>query len=288
MLPDDTGLLARIKKVAASENFIVGVCDAAPLNLDITCFTPFVSRDHLKRTDPSAILPGVKSIIVVGVPHTIKDFLPVPEGAGMLSVLGVTEDYHIVVKTLLEKLVAELKLCASFMYKILVDSPTLDERALAVKSGLGFIGRSGLVISKEYGSQFNIGLLLMDVDVFKAENFNKMAECPPNCCNCINACPSGALSETGGFDVAKCISYLTQKDNLTPDETALVAKSRCLYGCDICQNACPFNHPQSTPWVMPEDWLYMSDDDFTKAYGHTAMMWRGAELLRRNAKILCT
>jgi len=259
---------------------------------------------------------------VVGVPFAVEDFPPVPEGAGVLSLLGVVEDYHVTVKALLKKLVDKLHVHVSFTHKILVDSPTLDERALAVRAGLGFIGRNGLVISPEYGSRFNIGVLLTDLPLAQppalwatpfqgrglsmqtpypeAELSDKQSPlpgkgaggetwvhtntCPPNCQKCIDACPSRALSASGSPDPSRCISYLTQKDNLTPDEAMLIG--RHLYGCDICQNVCPFNLSAPTPWANPDNWLSMSDADFTKAYGHTAMLWRGTALLRRNAAIV--
>ena len=277
-----------IKAFAKRENCITGICDTTPLALDATCFTPFVSRNHAKRTCPDANLPGAKSIIVIGVESKIEEFPPMPEDAGILSVLGVAQDYHVVVKALLKKLVDELRVHTNFMYKILVDSPTLDERALAVRAGLGFIGRNGLVISPEYGSRFNIGVLLTDIEYGK-DTKGRMpplhvvtASCPPNCRKCITACPSKALSESSGLDATRCISYLTQKDNLTSEEAALMG--RHLYGCDICQNVCPLNHAVPTAWANPNDWLCMSDADFTKAYGHTAMLWRGPDILRRNAQ----
>ena len=271
------------------EKCIIGICDATSLRLDTTCFTPFVSRNHLKRTNPTANLPGAKSIIVVGVESKIDNFPPMPDGAGILSTLGVVDDYHIIVNSLLKRLAKELQLHTNFMYKILVDSPTLDERALAVRAGLGFFGRNGLVISPEYGSRFNIGLLLTDIEIAgKAKEVvahtknGKAGACPPGCNNCITACPSGALSESGGLDASRCISYLTQKDNLTPEEANIIG--RHLYGCDVCQDACPLNSPGATAWANPNDWLNMSDADFAKTYGHTAMLWRGAGLLRRNAR----
>jgi len=267
---------------AKHEGCIIGVCDAAPVVLDATRFIPFVSRDNVKRSDPAASLPGAKSIVVVGVQPKVGDFPTMPEGAGILSVLGATEDYHIVVKALLTRLVEELQVHTNFRYKILVDSPTLDERALAVRAGLGFLGRNGLVISPEYGSRFNIGLLLTDIDILSLGKPQNVG-CPSSCLSCINACPTGALSESDSSDASRCISYLTQKDNLTQEEAILMGNH--LYGCDLCQDVCPFNHPQPKAWANPGDWLSMSDDDFTNTYGHTAMLWRGTALLRRNAKL---
>ena len=316
-----------VKNFAKREGCIAGICDATPLPREDNRFTPFVSRNILKRTDPAANLPGVKSIIVVGVESKIDAFPPMPEDAGIISVLGAAKDYHVTVKALLKRLTVDLEQHASFTYKILVDSPTLDERALAVRAGLGFLGRNGLVISPEYGSRFNIGVLLTDIPwdsltsgcyktrqlrsveersdeaIQKYVAFAGFMDCFANarndggnefcnglpspcstCRRCVDACPTGALSDTEGFNAALCISYLTQKDDLTPEEAALMG--RHLYGCDICQDVCPFNRPQPTPWAMPEDWLVMSDDEFDKTYGHTAMLWRGAELLRRNAKAI--
>ena len=318
MAQDGGTLTETIQNFAQHENCIVGICDTTPLPHNVGRFTPFVSQNILKRSDPAANLPGAKSIIVVGVEAKLENFPPMPGGAGVLSVLGVNPDYHVAVRALLKRLADELQKHTDFKYKILVDSSTLDERALAVRAGLGFLGRNGLVISREYGSRFNIGLLLtdipwdrgtdsvstppldscslvcapLDMDVLLSpliendSNIKLVTEEPSpchNCRKCISACPSGALSDSGEYNAARCISYLTQKDDLTPEEAALMG--RHLYGCDVCQNACPFNRPQPPPWAMSEDWLTMSDDDFVNAYGHTAMLWRGVELLRRNARV---
>lgn len=264
---------------AKNENCIIGVCDGLPIPY-FPGNIPFVSSDPRRRSDPSAILPGVKSIIVVGVPYEIAPSSPVPEDAGILSALGVVGDYHITVKSLLKKLVARLQQQISFKYKIQVDSPNLDERAIAIKAGLGYIGRNGLVISKEYGSRFNIGLLLMDIEQAFTQK-NKSHSCLPDCRNCVDACPTGALSDR--MNVNRCISYLTQKENLTTEEEALIGLH--LYGCDICQNACLHNQPTPIYWANPKEWISMPDTQFKEKYGHTAMMWRGADLLRRNAKV---
>lgn len=287
-------LTTAIKNFATQENCIIGICNTEPLPLHPEGITPFVSKDPIKRTDPTASLPCAKSILVVGVPSKIKDYPPMPEGAGIISMLGVTEDYHTTVKTLLKKLAQELQQHTKFMYKILVDSPTLDERALAVKAGLGFIGQSGLVISKKYGSRFNIGLLLTDIPIsdvafdLACNDSGQLSPnlcCPTNCHKCIKACPTKALSDASGptrYNVANCISYLTQKDDLTQEEATKLG--RHLYGCDICQDVCPHNPTQPTAWARPEDWLNMTDDEFAATYPDTPIMWRGTALLRRNAK----
>ena len=301
LFPQTGGVLTEtVKNFAKREKCIAGICDASPLPYAYERFTPFVSRDRTKRTNPAANMPGVKSIVVVGVEVEAEDFPPMPEDAGVISALGVTSDYHVTVKALLKRLAEELRQHTNLTCKTLVDSPTLDERALAVRAGLGFIGRSGLVISPEYGSQFNIGLLLTDIPLTqKTDSTNNnpaqavkasltevdiASKCPSNCRKCIDACPNGALSNSGGLDARRCISYLTQKDDLTAEEAATIGHH--LYGCDICQDVCPFNRPQPAAWAKPKDWLAMSDADFAGAYTHTAMLWRGAALLRRNANAI--
>ncbi|MCL2047445.1 MAG: hypothetical protein FWG87_01845 [Defluviitaleaceae bacterium] len=279
----------RLNAFAEKHNIIAGVCNAEPLTLPDK-FVPFVKNTE-KRTNPQLSLKGAQSIVVIGVAN---------------SPLVADDDYHVRVRGLSRQLAAELGVEE---YKILVDSPALDERALAYRAGLGFYGRNGLIISKRFGSRFNIGcLLLRERLVFVKEATTQKDEgegvacsriapscltscspnCPPDCNLCITACPTKALSEHGEFDVTKCVSYLTQKDTLTPQEEALVAIGGQLYGCEICQDVCPFNSKksQSCGQINPQDWLLMSDEDFKEKYAHTAILWRGADILRRNAGIL--
>jgi epoxyqueuosine reductase len=281
-----------IKSFAARNGCIAGICDAAPLAREpyATGFTPFVNNDLDKRTDPAATLPGVKSIIAVGVgwkPDDVGDITDASRRMGQLSSLGCCNDYHKSIKNILIDLINEIKININgdFKYRILIDSPDLDERAFAVRAGLGFYGRNGLVVSQAFGSRFNIGLILTDISSHPADASppGSIKGCPPDCRRCIDACPTNALKTNNAFDTSRCISYLTQKNELTPEEEALLGNQ--LYGCDICQDACPFNAPCGKKYINPADWLDKSDVDYFKqAYGNTAMLWKGADILRRNAQ----
>ena len=272
---------------------IAGICEPTPLDEGRPLksnFVPFVSQDIRKRVDPSAILSGVKSIIVIGVGNTIstnphqEEFDPLAQAE--LSSLGAVSDYHIRVRDALKSLVVyiltleEFKHKGDFKHKILVDSPTLDERAFAERAGLGFFGRNGLIISPRFGTRFNIGLLLTDIP--SATTKHELKQCPDDCRRCIQACPTGALRKSGILNTKRCISYLTQKENLTPEEQALIGNQ--LYGCDVCQNACPFNSFYTPVSIDPKKWMAMTDDEFATEYGHTSILWRGASILRRNAQ----
>jgi len=275
-----------LQAFAAEHECIIGVCDASPL-----CptrlgsgFVPFVSRDINKRVNPEATLPGVQSIVAIGVGYCSSLISHAP-GTAQLSSLGTNDDYHPRVKALLRQLVAELAPQYNFKHKILVDSPTLCERSFAQRAGIGFLGRNGLLISQKFGSRFNIGLLLTTLAPPAFNHDVSFAGCPPSCHKCINACPAGALKDAAPLDAVRCISYITQKKDRTPQEDSLIGNQ--LYGCDICQDVCPFNAPRAATTVDPQQWLNMSDQEFTQKYAHTAMLWQGAELLRRNANANC-
>ena len=280
-----------LQEFAEKHGCIVGTCDASPLDESrYSGFVPFVSTDVKKRTDPAAILPGVTGVIVVGVGQVG----PADTGANVegehpiLSSLGTDDDYHVRVRALVRQLVDELKQHYNFKHKILIDSPNLDERAFAVRAGLGFLGRNGLVISQKFGSRFNIGLLLHNIKELSNAAIPAQQYCPPNCRLCIDACPAKILQTNRYENRTSCISYLTQKKELTPAEEALIADSNQLYGCDICQNVCPFNACRETNCIDARIWLRMDDTAFAEKYGHTAMLWQGAEILRRNAALLKT
>jgi len=270
----------------------ISVCSAEPLQQSVSGFTPFVSPDIAKRTNPAAILPAVQSIVAVAVPHSMSALQSHTAGTAELSSLGTNTDYHPIVKNYLKDLAAFLQktIGQPFAYKILVDSPTLDERAFAHRAGLGFFGKHGLLISLKFGTRFNIGLMLTDIPLNKLEKIispvaEESASCPPNCNRCISACPNSALSLGKPLNIHKCISYLTQKKELTTEESPLLHNQ--LYGCDICQDACPFNKPRSKAYINPQDWLNKTDAEFKAQYGHTSMLWQGTEILRRNASIVC-
>ena len=275
-----------VQNFAKNNHCTIGICDAFPLDpayLQKSAFVPFVRQDIKKRTDPDTILPGVQSIIVVGVGATapVQNQIKSAADTAQLSSIGTNYDYHPRVKFVLDQLVSDLLQHTSFNHKILVDSPTLDERALAQKAGIGFLGRSGLIISPQFGTRFNIGLLLIDIPL--KSTAVSQGKCPTACRLCINACPNGALQPERPLDAARCISYLTQKKEWTGEEKTMLHDQ--LFGCDICQDACPFNatpHPKT--YVNPQQWLDMEDAELAEKYAHTAMLWQGTEILRRNAQ----
>ena len=292
-----------LAKFAEENKIIIGACPPEPIctkRLGASLFVPFVSKNITKRTDPAAVFPEVESIFVVGV----KGMSIRSEAASMkqpqirhvsLSSLGTDIDYHLRVKDVLLKLTNALEHSLSaqdgfnFKSKILIDSPTLDERALAYRAGLGFFGRNGLITSPEFGSRFNIGLLLTNIDWGVVNGFVQqlpkalLSSCPTDCKLCMQACPTGAIVEGSSLNTSRCASYLTQKKELSPDEEALMGS--LLYGCDTCQDVCPLNSPREKTYVNPQDLIDATDEEIKSKFAHTAMLWQGVDILRRNARI---
>ena len=260
-------------------NFTIGITDASQIKndrLQTSGYTPFVSRDISKRLDPKRIFSDAKSIVVVCVPYDTADFY------SNLSSLGVCDDYHKRVKDVLMDVAANFEdVYGPFNHKILVDGPTLCERTLAVRAGLGFFGKNGLVISPEYGTRFNIGVMITSVLLDESHKTMDLQACSHDCNLCIEACPNGALSEGKPLEAGLCISYLTQKEKLTAEEEKLLHGQ--LYGCDICQNVCPKNTPHKSTYLNPEDLLILSESEIAERFNYTAMSWK-IKLLKRNAK----
>lgn len=225
----------------------------------------------------------VKSIIVFFFPYSNenvnKKYLP--------AKLAYGSDYHNVLKDELERFVVKLEVLNK--YEILVDHGYLDEKKCASKAGLGVIGLNNLFISEEYGSFIVLGEILTDYEIEEYENHD-FKGCI-NCNECIKSCPNNALDN--GFDKSKCLSYLNQSKTNRFEELEKIDK---VYGCDICQDVCPYNIKSRVgheKLSFKEDavlnldgFLKLDLNSFTNKYSEKSFYWIGYLKILRNLLFL--
>ncbi|MBN1505862.1 MAG: tRNA epoxyqueuosine(34) reductase QueG [Sedimentisphaerales bacterium] len=221
----------------------------------------YMHRNLEKRIDPARLRKGAQSVIVVALNYKIAESTPQDEMVGIAhptspqsairnpeSTMGKVaayaqyEDYHPFMKSLLRELASfvSVRVGRPDRYKICVDSTPLIEKALAVRAGLGFVGRNHLLIHPQLGPQVLLGELVTTVPIQPDEPAGGTCH---DCDRCIKACPTGALRPDGFLDARRCISCLTQypsKEGPAPDTHGW------LFGCDECLRACPF-HDQAPP-----------------------------------------
>ncbi len=226
------------------------------------------------------------SAIVVGLSYNKID-IKVKESEVYFSSCACGDDYHIVIKEKL-KFIEEYLRASGYLAYISVDNSFIDERYLAYKAGLGFYGKNNLLINEKYGSFFFIGVILTDA-IFDYSDINTNS-CL-NCNKCVEACPTKAINETGILNGNKCLSYITQKRNITESEKQYV--NNCVYGCDICSNVCPHNQniPQSNNFISKGielidyyKFLNMSKEEYKVLYKNNSSYWRGKKVIDRNIK----
>ncbi len=228
-------------------------------------------------------LIGYESIFVVGLGYP-NTYLKHEKDRLTASMYTYGYDYHDVMRTMMHEALKDLDI----EYKALVDNHTINERKCLEMTGLAFHGKNNLMIHKDLGSFFFIGLVLTKEKYpeYIVENTLSCGDCTI----CIKACPVGALDN--GFDWKTCISgYNQEKRSLTDYE---ISKNTLLMGCDICQRVCPFNRgvnsnhveafkEKPTSYVIIQDLFDLSNRKFMKKYGKHAYTWRGKTLLLRNA-----
>ena len=247
------------------------------------------------RRNPELLLPGAKTMVVCAFPYYHSN----NSTAAGFAMYAQGDDYHEVVRTRLQK-VTELLSSEGFSCRICVDSAPLLERYWAVKAGVGFIGRSRLLIVPGKGSYYFLAEVLTDAFI---EADAPIADGCGECQQCIRACPGGALRAQSGFDARLCLSYLTiEHRGDLPDELEGKSMGQLMnggiYGCDVCQRVCPHNRKCSdTPIVefhrreslrslTPEDILEMTPEVFTEIFRHSPVKRAKLLGLQRNARAL--
>jgi len=242
-------------------------------------------RAYLRR-DPRLLLEGLQTIIVLAYPYP-QYKLSTPEGLEVSRFANpMLPDYHKRIKGLLNALVRELRaIYPKDRFKSFVDSGPLLEKAIANRAGIGFFGKNTSLIIPGYGSYFHIAEILTTASI-PYQPTEPMPSYCSHCQLCIKACPQNALVGPYTLDARKCLAYLTVEFE---GELKLLTVNgiKCFYGCDICQEICPFNPPKSSIIALPraKKFLNMSPEEFQNLFGKSAFLRAGLARLKRNIEL---
>lgn len=244
-----------------------------------------------KRLDPRKLVPGAKSVISLQYNYyTTKELL---EPSYKISKYAFGHDYHQIIKAKLYELLNFIqKEIGKVDGRAFVDSAPVLERAWAKKSGLGWIGKHSLLITKQKGSFYFLAELILDSELVYDQEL-KTDHCG-NCTKCVDACPTQAILPNNSVDGSKCISYFTiELKNELPN--SMKGKfDDWIFGCDICQNVCPWNRfskSHNEPYFEPHpdllemnksDWEEITEDVFKKIFKKSAVKRTKFNGLKRN------
>ena len=208
-----------------------------------------------KRADLSLLQPGLRSVVVVGVNYytgALPTHLRDDPSRGIIASYAWGSEYHDWVRSRLHQLAAFISGSGhtAVAYRAYVDTGPILERELAACSGLGFVGKNTNLIHPRFGSRFFLGEILLDIELPETEREPHRGKCG-NCTRCLEACPTGALVAPYVLDARRCISYLTiELKGVIPREFRPLIGNR-IFGCDICQDVCPWNQRFSQPTRQP-------------------------------------
>ena len=255
----------------------------------------FEHKNIEERIKPKLSLASAKTIISIAVayPHKLKQQ---PQKTaykrGKFTPNSWGLDYHYVLQDKLDRLAKGIEeLTADFEYKGMVDTGALVDTAVAQRAGIGFIGKNGLVISKEFGSYMFLGELITNLDIEPDQPVDYGCG---DCNRCVTACPTSCLIGDGSMNAKRCLSFQTQDKGVMDLEFRKKIKT-VIYGCDICQICCPYNKGLDNPLATEIDpdlshpellpFLELSNGQFKEKFGPVAGSWRGKNILQRNAII---
>jgi len=290
----------KIKQLAAERGFDhCGIAKAVPLNEDARRLEAWLNKgyhgsmqymaNHFDlRIDPTKLIPGAKSVITF-----LKNYYPNQNqisNAPKISKYAYGTDYHLVIRNQLNQLLHEIRsLVGDIAGRGFVDSAPVLERSWALRSGLGWIGKNGNLLTKHSGSFFFIATLITDLNLVPDDPFVK--DFCGSCTRCIDACPTEAILPDKVIDGSRCISYFTieLKEAMIPEQMKGKFEN-WMFGCDICQDVCPWNRfskPHSEPEFAAkeailnfskEDWASITEEHFKHLFKDSPLArtkWKG-------------
>ena len=246
-----------------------------------------------KRLDPSLLVPGAKSVISLLLNYYTEE--QQAEGAPKISKYALGTDYHLVIKSKLKQLFQTIQeMIGEVNGRVFVDSAPVMDKAWAKRSGLGWMGKNTNLITQKVGSFFFIAELIIDLQL---EYDTPATDHCGSCTACIDACPTQALSPYD-LDASKCISYLTIE---LKDQIPIEFQNKMddwAFGCDVCQNVCPWNRfskSHNEPLFDPKaelldytqkDWEELTEATFETIFKNSAVKRTRYEGFKRNISFL--
>lgn len=218
----------------------------------------WISRSQEKRMDPRVVLKGAKSMILVTLNYfqgNPPDEIAHDPSRGMIARYAWYPEYHDVLKKKLDAIVAYLQkeIQEKFSFRSYVDTGPILERHWAKQAKLGFIGNNSNLIFWKYGSYVFLGEILLDIDLPEIQG-GSIGGCG-HCRACLDACPTQAIVRPKVVDARSCISYLTIEHRGSIPERLRLSMGNRIFGCDICQEVCPWNSKAKKIQGLPEpDW----------------------------------
>jgi epoxyqueuosine reductase len=261
----------------------------------------YLSRTADRRADVRAIVPSAQSVVVLGTiyntdrPYSNEQHHP---AQAAIARYAWGDDYHVVIEQRLNALLDWMRANAGaeFEGRAYVDTGPVQERVYAQYAGLGWIGKNTCVINEALGSWMFLSVIIANRAL--APDVPAVDQCG-TCARCLDACPTGALVEPHVLDSTRCLSYLTIELKGAIPESQREDLGHHAYGCDICQEVCPWNLTPSTGRSQASSWLprvafdgarlldlwLHSDDDLRAAMKGSAMKRAGVKRLRRNLAV---
>jgi len=255
----------------------------------------YMSKNFDKRKDVRKIIPEAKSIISLGLNYYTPEKYSNQKNKGKVSRYAWGKDYHLIIWSMLNELEEELKkVDPNFESISYVDTGPVMDKAWAVWAGLGWLGKHTNVINREIGSWFFIANIITN---YEFDYSDKIPDFCGTCTACIDACPTNAIVQQYVIDANKCISYLTIENKNEISEEFKGKFDNWLFGCDICQDVCPWNqkfpvetllkdfHPQNKELKL-DDILEMNEDEFKAKFQTSPIKRSKLKGLKRNAAFL--
>lgn len=256
----------------------------------------YMERNRELRLDPTLLVPGCQTLIVVALNYYPKQRLP--REKYQIAYYAYGKDYHLVMKNKLYQLLTRIKtFVPNVEGRAFCDTAPLLERYWAMKAGLGFIGRNRQLIIPNKGSYFFLGVLAINTEIAPLSHppIDGIFSCG-DCGCCLKACPTGALT-LEGIDCHRCLSYMTIEHQGPIPEAITQKLGHRIYGCDTCQQVCPhnksaqpteenaFDMSSEVAMLNPEEWHQLTPERYKKLFKHSAIERAGYEGLMRNISL---